>query len=1067
MNSNSSYNNNCNNNISTPSNHLLNGKTTKEGKIQISSPFFTSINLNYAVNSIKCSRKKANKDSKSEKPKNLKNNYLLSLKYLAHKNLSQKYNCTLDKYNLLTINYLLSNKTCRMVTLFKEEMILDYIDEFLKRRYSFKESKERIPKFYLYYKHYSIFFGQPFFTNFSFNVLLQKNGEKKARIYYKNHYQNGESKDEDNENIGFAESGSEDEEEDKKLNNNIKKNNNNTIFNSGVKDNIDNVTLMTTINSLENNTINLELNNEKIEIFSENKMERSNDTTIGDLMEDIYKGIEEANKAKNKNIIKKKKKKNFSLGDNFYNFIKKNINNNNEINQNIKNNKKKLIESINNNNKKQLKNNSIKKKLFYVGHNNINNNCGTALSSNTQRNTNNQSDKIKNLNKKNISSNDINSNINSNKSYKKRKLLSYTNEEVNKLIDPNNKHKSPRIENNNNINLNTNHLNTINANHIYENKKLGNIRKINSPLNINKKQNQLNSNIVLTSINNNHINKIKICKTFKALEDKNKKKKTISKNINKDLYTISGDAKKKINKISFKKLDLGNISETQIFKEKHINKKVKGRNIISPLNQKYIGNYTLTNEYNTLNNLPFSANKNKISLNNNKINNNNKVLYNSIAFQTINNDPGMGHQRTKSNLVQNNIKRKINNPSLSKVLNTEINNAYIKPAIRIKKNDKLYMSRGILNDTNNETKYENKTINNNINKKSSLNNGKTLTNINNSNLANELKNKNLINNIIHNNNSKNTNFNKYILEIIKKSKHQHYNSLTNKINIGNTLNLKGNILPKNKKKITNINLNNIKGYKDKDILQIALSLFVNESSSRNRHNQTNILESLNSNNNFNTCYKLDNNQIAQKYQNNSKRNYNLNININNEININENNAINNSTYVNHTHRINSKNIGGGKSILNNYFGNMNKKNEKKHYIVNLKQKKYNIDNTFNNNKYNYKSTKTNNINDNLIFNLNNNNNKGKKIKTRNYTNQNLNEALTSINNNNLINTVILNNNSVDNNRYLVKNSNKINNKNINNNIIKSYHTKSVTSLSDLMFHNKKLISLYKNLSKSK
>ena len=68
-------------------------------------------------------------------------------------------------------------------------------------------------------------------------------------------------------------------------------------------------------------------------------------------------------------------------------------------------------------------------------------------------------------------------------------------------------------------------------------------------------------------------------------------------------------------------------------------------------------------------------------------------------------------------------------------------------------------------------------------------------------------------------------------------------------------------------------------------------------------------------------------------------------------------------------------------------------------------------------------------------------------------------------NNNFINTVILNNNSVDN---KVINYNKINNIiNKNNNIIKSYHTKSVTSLSDLMFHNKKLISLYKNISKSK
>jgi hypothetical protein len=370
-------------------------------------------------------------------------------------------------------------------------MITDYIDEFLKRKYSIKESEERIPKFYLYYKHYSIFFGQPFFTDFSFNILLQKNGEKKARIYYKKHYQNGESKDEDNENIGFAESGSDDDDEEKKNEDTNKKkknkNNNNTIFSEDIKDNIDNITVMTTINSIENNTINLGLNNEKIEIFSENKMEKSNDTTIGELMDDINKGIEESNRAKNNNAGKKKKEKHFFLGDNFYNLIKKN--NNNTINDNIKKNKKKLIELINgsNNMKGKIKNSSIKKKLFYVGHKNVNlyNNAGF-LTSNTQRynhKKNNISIKGENLNKKNTSSN---RNLNSNKAYKKRKLLSHTNEEVNKLINPNYIYnpKSPRHISNT---TNSNYLNTINANPVYGCKKLNDMRKINSPIQINKK----------------------------------------------------------------------------------------------------------------------------------------------------------------------------------------------------------------------------------------------------------------------------------------------------------------------------------------------------------------------------------------------------------------------------------------------------------------------------------------------------------------------------------------------------------------------------------------------------
>ena len=1097
MNSNSSYNNNNKNNISKNSNNAYPEKPLKDEKSPLGSPFYKAININYAINAIKCSRKKNfNKDSKMTN--NLKKNFLTSIENQVYKNLSKKYNYTLDKYNLLCINYLLSNRSCRLVCIFKEKMITDYIDEFLKRKYSFKESKERIPKFYLYYKHYSIFFGQPFFNNFCFNALLQKNGEKKARIYYKNHYQNGESKDEDNENIGFAESGSEDEEEEKKNNNDLKKNNKNTIFSSGIKDNIDNVTLMTTINSFENNTINLGLNNEKIEIFSENKMEKSNDTTIGELMDDINKGIEEANKDKINNIFKKKKKKNFSLGDNFFSIIKKNINNN-ITNENIKN-KKKLIDLINNNNiKKNIKNNSIKKKLFYVGHQNINFNCGQIMSSDTQRynhTKNSTSIKKDNLNKKKIIlNNNINSNINSNKAYKKRKLLSYTNEEVNKLIEPTNpnKYKSPR-QGNNNINLNNNYLNTINANTIYGYKKFSNIKKINSPLSINKKKiisnnNNINSNTVLISLNSNrNNNKIKICKTLKSFADKNKKIKNISKNIiNKDLATISGDKKKKINKLSFKKFDFENLTETHIFKDKTLNKKTKGRNIISPLNNKCSENYTMNNnEYS--NNLPFSANKNK----NWRIFNN-QVFYNDLTYQTINtinNEQGIGHQRTKSNLIQGIVKKNINNnnPTFSKILNTEMNNAYIKPAIRIKKNDKLYVGRPILNDTNIDN-YENKTtIDNHTNnnkvfnfKKISQNNAKysNIINSNNTNLKNEFKN----NNNIHNNNLKNTNFNKYILEVIKKTKHQHYNSLTNQINPTNTLNLKENILSKNKKRLANINLNNSRGHKDKDVLEIALSLFVNQNTSRNNYNQTNIVEPPNTNNNINAFCKINNNQIMHSNQNNNnKKNYNLNININNEININENNTINNSTYINHTHRLNSKNLIGCKNFKN-YFGDIsNKQKEKNKYIANLKQKKYNIDIGLNNNRNNIcQSTKNNNTNDNLIFNMNN---KNMKIKKRNYENKNFNNALSSINNN-YINTFILNNNSVDNNNILGNNNNNnkilnnINNKNINkninknnnnnnnNNTIKSYHTKSVTSLSDLMFHNKRLISLYKNLSKSK
>ena len=1075
MNSNSSSNNDQPN-ISNSTGQIKNNpeKSSQNIKSPIS-PICSNQNLDYVINALKNNRKKTeNKITKPQNLKLIKDNYLFSVEYVVHKNLHKKYNYTQKKYNLLCINYLLSNASCHLVSIFKEKMIIDYIDEFLRRKYSFKESKERIPRFYLYYKHYSIFFGLPFFTDFPFNIILQKNGERKARIYYKNHYQNGESKDEDNENMGFAESGSDDDEEDKKINNNTnkkKKNkiSNNMIFNSGIKENIDNVTLMTTINSIENNTINLGLNNERIEIFSENKMEKSNDTTIGEIMDDINKGIEEAKKVKNnKNVLKKNK--NYSSGENIYNLMKKNINNN-DNKENFKRNKKKLMDLLNNNNniKKKIKKNSIKKKLFYVGHQNINlngrNSTGTPLTCNTHRYSKKKDNLTlkDNLNKKN---NNPNNNLASNKTYKKRKLLSYGNEELNKMTNPNIL-KIRKRNNNTNSNINSNHSNTINTNTIDSYKKLNYIQKINSPFSINKKTlNSNNTNNNLSNINDN--NKIKISKTLKNFANKNKKN-VPKTNFNKDLFTISGDKKKNISKFSYKKLDINNLTETQIFKEKNVNKKAKGRNIISPLNNKYFENYTLDSDYTNTNNLPFSENKNKNTLNNNKIFSNRAIL-NNLSYQTINYEQGAYHQRTKSNFIQNNFKNTINNnPTFSKVIITDSNNAYIKPAIRIKKNDKLFKNKPILIDTNPDNNYENRiSINNNVNnisnKKLTKNSNDNYLNnftINNTNISNEFK-----NNIIHNNNIKNTNFNKYILDVIKKSKHQHYNSLTNQNNLIHTLNTKDSILLKNKKKLNN----NSKENTDRDVVQIALSLYLNESTSRNAKNNTNIMEHTHDNlNNLNTYYKINNNKPVTKNNNNNnpKRNYNLNININNEININENNTINNSSYsINDLHKLKYKNLSRKNNIHKNNLGNESKQKdkEKDKYIINLKQKKSTIEPNNNANRINFcKSSKNNNIKDIIMVDINSK--RDKKIKTRNFGNKNFNNVITSINNN-YVNNVILNNNTVDNNRYIDNNKiNNISNKNFN--IINSYHTKSVSNISDLMYHNKRLISLYKNLSKSK
>ena len=254
---------------------------------------------------------------------------------------------------------------------------------------------------------------------------------------------------------------------------------------------------------------------------------------------------------------------------------------------------------------------------------------------------------------------------------------------------------------------------------------------------------------------------------------------------------------------------------------------------------------------------------------------------------------------------------------------------------------------------------------------------------------------------------------------IKTSINENYNSLIHQKSSFKSFNdLKNNKEQSNKK--ININNYNKKSNFSKYIMEVIKTSNSNNNKyyAKNQNKNKDI---------FQIALSLMNNQ------NNLKKNYNLNININNEININENNNINNSTYSisNLTQRINTKNI--------------NNKN-----LINLKQNK-NKKETINSYRSNYPFSKKK-INFN---NVNINQKKGKKIKQRNYE-KNFNEALTTINNN-LVSSILLNNSLENNNKINLKNNKKY----------KKYHTKSITNLIDLMNHNKRLISLYRNLNKSK
>ena len=118
---------------------------------------------------------------------------LLSLLY-------SKYGDIEEDFNDLYTNQILYNKSSHFNIIFKEYLISDFIEEFLKRFYSFDESLVRIPKLSEYYKNYHKFFCQPFFIDFKFSSLMHTYGDNKAEIFYKNNYENKLSESKENKN---------------------------------------------------------------------------------------------------------------------------------------------------------------------------------------------------------------------------------------------------------------------------------------------------------------------------------------------------------------------------------------------------------------------------------------------------------------------------------------------------------------------------------------------------------------------------------------------------------------------------------------------------------------------------------------------------------------------------------------------------------------------------------------------------------------------------------------------------------------------------------------------------
>ncbi len=274
-------------------------------------------------------------------------NLIKNLYKRAKYKLYEKYNCLNEKYESIILKHLLNNENTHLVSVFKDYMILDYKEEFLRRYYSLYECSQRIPEFSIYYHNYLLFFCKPTISNLKLNDILLDYEEKKAEIYYKKNCVNG------NEDLDFFET------------NNYSKIEflNDTIFKNSIKESIDRAKLTSenntnieknTNNNSINNTIILTLETLRNELIN-NKKDQSEDNTLSEIINGFYsKRIKKVvnRRQYNKYPMRNDSKKNSSKAllnkisrEKIENYFKKGVLSNSNINNNLLKPKPKRLSS--------------------------------------------------------------------------------------------------------------------------------------------------------------------------------------------------------------------------------------------------------------------------------------------------------------------------------------------------------------------------------------------------------------------------------------------------------------------------------------------------------------------------------------------------------------------------------------------------------------------------------------------------------------------------------------------------------------------------------------------------
>ena len=197
---------------------------------------------------------------------------IIRLEKIIREELKDKYNNIFNNnnyicsYNYLMLENIIRNKRSHLVEIFKDYLLLDYCEEFLKKYYFLNEIPEMIYNLYLYYKKYLFYFCKPTFRNLIYNYIIFKGEEKKANIYYDNFYsKKKKDKNNNNSNYNNAELNITKSKSNSLENNNFDNKNNNIIFDDIIRRKIEN----------NNSKINLsfKLSESRISIKNESKID--------------------------------------------------------------------------------------------------------------------------------------------------------------------------------------------------------------------------------------------------------------------------------------------------------------------------------------------------------------------------------------------------------------------------------------------------------------------------------------------------------------------------------------------------------------------------------------------------------------------------------------------------------------------------------------------------------------------------------------------------------------------------------------------------------------------------